>query len=56
VGLYDNSVIDVFLRKHFLYWLEALGFIKGISNGVLAIGKLISLLIVSYYLTKVEYL
>jgi hypothetical protein len=56
VGLYDNGTIDVFLRKHFLHWLEALSLIKGISDGVLAIAKLIGLLTVSYYLTKVEYL
>jgi hypothetical protein len=56
VGLYDNGTIDVFLRKHFLHWLEALSLIKGISDGVLAIAKLIGLLTVSYYLTKVQYL
>ena len=56
VGLYDNGTIDVFLRKHFLHWLEALSLIKCISDGVLAIAKLIDLLTVSYYLTKVEYL
>ena len=56
VGLYDNGTIDVFLRKHFLHWLEALSLIKGISNGVLAIAKLIDLLMVSYYSSKVEYL
>ncbi|SLM36124.1 WD40/YVTN repeat-like-containing domain [Lasallia pustulata] len=44
VGLYDNGTIDVFLRKHFLHWLEALSLIKGISEGVLAIAKLIDLL------------
>jgi hypothetical protein len=56
VGLYNNSTIDVFLRKHFLYWLEALSLIKGISDGVLAIAKLLGLLTVSYSLTKAEYL
>jgi hypothetical protein len=56
VGLYDNGAIDVFLRKHFLHWLEALSLIKGISDGVLAIAKLIGLLTVSYYLTKVVHL
>jgi hypothetical protein len=56
VGLYDNGTIDVFLRKHFLHWLEALSLIKGISDGVLAMAKLIDLLKVSYYLTKAEYL
>jgi hypothetical protein len=49
VGLYDNSTIDVFVRKHFLHWLEALSLIKGISDGILAIAKLIGLLTVSYY-------
>ena len=56
VGLYNNGTIDVFLRQHFLHWLEALSLIKGISEGVLAMAKLIGLLTVSYYLTKVEYL
>ena len=56
MGLYNNGTIDAFLRKHFLHWLEALSLIKGISEGVLAIAKLIGLLTVSYYLTKVEYL
>ena len=56
VGLYDNGTIDVFLRKHFLHWLEALSLIKGISHGVLAIANLVGLLTVSYFLTKVEYL
>ena len=49
VGLYDNGTIDVFLRKHFLHWLEALSLIKSISDGVFAIAKLIDLLTVSYY-------
>jgi hypothetical protein len=56
IGLYDNGTIDIFLRKHFLHWLEALSLLKGISDGVLAIAKLIGLLTVSYNLTKVEYL
>ena len=52
VGLYDNGTIDVFLRKHFLHWLEALSLIKRISDGVLAIAKLIGLLTVSYYQSR----
>jgi hypothetical protein len=56
VGLYDKGTIDVFLRKHFLHWLEALSLIKGISDGVLAIAKLIGLLTVSCHSNKVEYL
>ena len=35
IDLYDNGTIDIFLRKYFLYWLEALSLIKGISDGVL---------------------
>ena len=49
VGLCDNGIIDVFLRKHFLHWLEALSLLKSISHGVLAIAKLIDLLRVSHY-------
>ena len=36
--------------------MEALSLLKGILDGVLAIAKLIGLLTVSYYLTKIEYL
>ena len=56
VGLYDNGTIDVFLRKHFLYWLEALSLMKSISNSVFAIAKLIGLLTVSCHSSEVEYL
>jgi hypothetical protein len=56
VGLYDNGTIDAFLRKHFLHWLEALSLIKGISDGILAIAKLIGLLTVSYHSSKAKYL
>ncbi|KAL9099696.1 MAG: hypothetical protein Q9163_004840 [Psora crenata] len=49
VGLCDNSTTDVFLRKHFLHWLEALSLLESISHGVLAIIKLIRLLTVSHY-------
>jgi hypothetical protein len=56
VGLCDDGAIDAFLRKHFLHWLEALSLMKAISDGVLAIAKLIGLLTVSYHLIKVEYL
>jgi WD40 repeat protein len=34
VGLYDNGTIDLFLRKHFLHWLEALSLMKSMSIGV----------------------
>ena len=49
VGLCDNGTIDVFLRKHFLHWLEALSLLESISHGVLAIAKLSRLLTVSHY-------
>ncbi len=56
MGLCDNSTIDVFLKEHFLHWLEALSLLKRMSEGVLSIAKLTGLLKVSYYLNKVEYL
>jgi len=56
VGLCDNGTIDVFLKEHFLHWLEALSLLKRMSEGVLSMAKLTGLLTVSYYLNKVEYL
>lgn len=56
VSLYNNNMINVFLRKHFLHWLEALSLIKDISDSVLTIVKLIDLLMISCYLIKVVYL
>ena len=56
MSLYDNGTINVFLRKHFLHWLEALSVIKSILDSILAIAKLIGLLTVSSYSNKVEYL
>ena len=44
VGLCDNGMIDVFLRKHFLYWLEILSLMRNMSNGVVMIRKLENLL------------
>lgn len=46
---YSNSLIDTFLKEHYLYWLEALSLTGNISEGVLAILKLITLLKVSNY-------
>lgn len=40
VGLCDNGTIDVFLKKHFLHWLEALSLIGKTSEGVLALTSL----------------
>ena len=38
--LQDRGVVDNFLQKRFLYWLEALSLCRGMSKGVLSIGKL----------------
>jgi hypothetical protein len=45
----DNDVVYVFLKEHFLHWIEALSLLKSISNGILAINKLRSLLKVSIH-------
>jgi hypothetical protein len=41
--LHDGGIVDKFLQKKFLYWLEALSLCKGVSNGVASVGKLLSL-------------
>ncbi len=35
--LYDNDQVHQFLQKHLLHWLEALGWIRKTSEGILAI-------------------
>ncbi|KAM0444400.1 hypothetical protein ACHAO4_010201 [Trichoderma viride] len=40
----EEGLIDVFLRHHFLHWLEALSLLRGMSEGILAIARLIDLL------------
>lgn len=46
----DNvSMIDAFLREHFLHWFEALSLLKSTSSGVLAMLKLVTLLQVRCY-------
>ena len=47
VDLCDNGMIDVFLKRHFLHWLEALSLMKSMSNGVVMLRKLESMLAVS---------
>jgi hypothetical protein len=39
--LSDDGAIFCFLRKHFLHWLESLGLISKLSDGVLSIRKLL---------------
>jgi hypothetical protein len=46
VGLCDNGTVDVFLKKHYLHWLEALSLMRSISGAVTAIKKLEILLAV----------
>jgi hypothetical protein len=46
-GLYDNGTIDLFIKKHFLHWLEALSLIRSMSSGVVMIRKLENLAAVS---------
>jgi hypothetical protein len=45
----DNRTIDVFLKKHFLHWLEALSLMRSMSSAVVAIRKLENLLAVSIH-------
>jgi hypothetical protein len=40
VDLQDRGIVDVFVRKKFLYWLEALSLYRSMSEGVLSITKL----------------
>ena len=45
--LHDNSQIYKFLKERFLYWLEALGWMRKISEGIIAIASLESMIVVS---------
>jgi len=49
--LYDNDPVHIFLRKHFLHWLEALSLIGKLNEGVLALKILESILRVSDIIT-----
>ncbi|KAK3384604.1 hypothetical protein B0T24DRAFT_544890 [Lasiosphaeria ovina] len=42
--LQDNGVVHTFLQNKYLYWLEALSLVQGMSEGVIAMGKLEQLL------------
>ena len=39
--LSDDGAIFAFLREHFLHWLESLGHINKLSDGILSIRKLL---------------
>ncbi|KAF2183979.1 NACHT-domain-containing protein, partial [Zopfia rhizophila CBS 207.26] len=40
VDLQDGGAVDTFIRKKYLYWLEALSLCRSMSNGVVSIAKL----------------
>jgi hypothetical protein len=44
VDLQDGGVVDVFFQKRYLYWLEALSLCGSMSEGVVLVAKLESLL------------
>jgi hypothetical protein len=43
-NLQNKGMINMFVRKKYLYWLEALSLCKSISEGVLLIAKLEALI------------
>jgi len=44
VDLQDGGIVDVFVRKKYLYWLEALSLCRSMSEGVLSMAKLEALI------------
>ena len=44
VDLQDRGVVDVFVRKKYLYWLEALSLCRSMSEGVVSMAKLEALI------------
>ena len=44
VDLQDGGIVDVFIRKKYLYWLEALSLCRSMSEGVLSMAKLETLI------------
>src|SRR5436305_10210175 len=44
VDLQDGGVVDIFVRKKYLYWLEALSLCRSMSEGVLSMAKLEALI------------
>jgi len=44
VDLQDGGVVDVFVRKKYLYWLEALSLCRSMSDGVVSMAKLEALI------------
>ena len=52
VGLYDSDQVYKFLKEHFLHWLEALSLMGKMSEGVLMIIELQSMLTVSSFIVS----
>lgn len=48
VDLQDAGAIEDFVKKKYLYWLEALSLCRGMSDGVVSMAKLEALLHVSF--------
>lgn len=46
--LHDQGLVDAFVRRHLLHWLEALSLMKSMSSSVSAIAKLTNLVRVSH--------
>lgn len=42
--LQDGGLVDTFMRNKYLYWLEALGLCRSVSEGVVSMMKLDALL------------
>jgi hypothetical protein len=42
--LQDGGMVDVFIRKKYLYWLETLSLCRGMSDGVVSMAKLEALI------------
>lgn len=45
--LHDGGVVDIFLRKQLLYWLEALSILRSVPDAISTLAKISSLLEVS---------
>lgn len=50
--LHDNDQVHQFLQTHFLYWLEALSWMRRMSEGILAIRTLESITLVGLLSTR----
>jgi hypothetical protein len=44
IDLLDGGAVDEFIRKKYLYWLEALSLYRNMSDGVVSMGKLEALI------------